>query len=127
MNITLEGEVASRQPDSIPKRETRNEKRLRNAAIAFSYRHYIAAYLAGRVHRAVPDRRSRTLLSEYTRRLTRSGCRAWLASAGIAAGERCADGMRTAIPAMRPVRNSPEMPTPIASARPSACRGTISP
>src|SRR5262245_32678840 len=39
MNITLEGEVASRQPDSIPKRETRNEKRLRNAAIAFSYRH----------------------------------------------------------------------------------------
>ena len=51
MNITLEGEVASRQPDSIPKRKTRNEKRLRNAAIAFSYRHYIgAAYLAGRVH-----------------------------------------------------------------------------
>ena len=93
MNITLEGEVASRQPDSIPKRETRNEKRLRNAAIAFSYRHYIAAYLAGRVHRAVPDRRSRTLLSDYTRRLTRSGCRAWFASAGIAVGERCAHGM----------------------------------
>src|SRR6516225_3240612 len=66
MNITLEGEVASRQPDSIPKRKTRNEKRLRNAAIAFSHRHYIAAYLAGRVHRAVPDRRSRTLLSDYT-------------------------------------------------------------
>ena len=33
-----EGDETSRQPDSIPKRETRNEKRLRNAAIAFSYR-----------------------------------------------------------------------------------------
>src|SRR5262252_4693692 len=126
MNITLEGEVASRQPDSIPKRETRNEKRLRNAAIAFSYRHYIAAYLAGRVHRAVPDRRSRTLLSYYTRRLTRSGCRAWFASAGIAVGERCAHGMNRN-PRYEAREERPEMPTPIASARPSACRGTISP
>jgi hypothetical protein len=27
---------------------------LRCAAIAFSYRRYVAAYLAGRVHRALP-------------------------------------------------------------------------
>src|SRR5262249_37211748 len=59
MNITLEGEVASRQPDSISKRETRNEKRLRNAAIAFSYRHYVAAYSPSRVHRAVPSNQNR--------------------------------------------------------------------
>src|SRR5262249_41207070 len=30
-------------------------KRLRHAAIASSYRHYVAAYLAGRAHRAVPS------------------------------------------------------------------------
>jgi hypothetical protein len=33
----------------------------------------------------------------------------------------------TAIAAMTPVRKSPETPIPIASARVSACRGTISP
>jgi hypothetical protein len=33
----------------------------------------------------------------------------------------------TAIAAMTPVRNSPRIPIPIASARASACRGTISP
>jgi len=55
MKHTLEAGETSRQPDSIPKRETRNEKRLRNAAIVFSYRHYVAAYLAGRLHRAVPS------------------------------------------------------------------------
>jgi len=72
MNITLEGEVASRQPDSIPKRETRNEKRLRNAAIAFSYRHYVAAYLASRVHRAVPSNQNRhTALRQAQRILHR--------------------------------------------------------
>ena len=54
MKHTLEAGETSRQPDSIPKRVTRNEKRLRNAAIVFSYRHYVAAYLASRVHRAVP-------------------------------------------------------------------------
>jgi hypothetical protein len=93
MNITLEGEVASRQPDSIPKRKTRNEKRLRNAAIAFSYRHYIAAYLAGRVHRAVPDRRSRTLLSDYTRRLTRSGCRVTMSDPSAVPGPIAGAGL----------------------------------
>src|SRR5215470_9134313 len=54
-----EGDETSRQPDSIPKRETRNEKMLRNAAIAFSYRHYVAAYPPGRVHRAVPPNQNR--------------------------------------------------------------------
>src|SRR5262245_8449417 len=45
-------------------------------------------------------------------------------------GSRSASAARmawTAIPAVRPVRNSPEKPITIASARPSACRGTISP
>src|SRR5262249_22740665 len=35
------------------------KKRLRHAAIAFTYRHYVAAYLAGRVHRAVPPNQNR--------------------------------------------------------------------
>src|SRR5215471_16000708 len=35
------------------------KKGLRNAAIAFSYRHYVAAYLAGWVHRAVPPNQNR--------------------------------------------------------------------
>jgi hypothetical protein len=43
-----------RQPDDIEKRESRNKKWLRRAAIAFSYRRYVAAYPPGRVHRAVP-------------------------------------------------------------------------
>src|SRR5215471_9226876 len=38
---------------SVPA-EDQQSKRLRCAAIVFSYRHYVAAYLAGRVHRAVP-------------------------------------------------------------------------
>ena len=54
MKHPLEEGETSRQPDSIPKRETRNEKRLRNAAIAFSYRHYVAAYLASRFIAPVP-------------------------------------------------------------------------
>src|SRR5258706_5292071 len=33
--------------------ERRNEKGLKRATIAFSYRHYVAAYPTGRVHRAV--------------------------------------------------------------------------
>ena len=34
------------------------KKRLRHAAIASSYRHYVAAYLVGRAHRAVPSNKN---------------------------------------------------------------------
>ena len=39
--------------------ETRNQKRLRRAAIVPSYGHYVAVYPAGRVHRAVPPNQNR--------------------------------------------------------------------
>ena len=39
------------------------KKGLRNAAIAFSYRHYVAAYLAGWIHRAVPPTKTDKLPS----------------------------------------------------------------
>jgi hypothetical protein len=46
-------------------REMRNQKRLRRAAIAFAYGHYVAyAHPPGRVHRAVPGLRARELGSK---------------------------------------------------------------
>src|SRR5215471_21633771 len=43
---------------SVPAKHQQS-KRLRCAAIVFNYRHYVAAYPPGRVHRAVPPNQNR--------------------------------------------------------------------
>src|SRR5262249_24393088 len=58
---------------SVPKHQ--QSKRLRCAAIVFSYRHYVAAYPPGRVHRAVPSKQKpiNCPQSGITASLVRSG------------------------------------------------------
>ena len=43
--------------------KAQSKKRLRHATIAFSYRHYVAAYPSDRLHRAVPPYQTDTLPS----------------------------------------------------------------
>ena len=54
-----EGEAPLGSPTLSQRVRLAMKKGLRNAAIAFSYRHYVAAYLAGRVHRAMPPNQNR--------------------------------------------------------------------
>jgi hypothetical protein len=44
-------------------RSVQSKKELRYAVIAFSYRHHVAAYHSGRVHRAVPPNQTDKLPS----------------------------------------------------------------